>query len=62
MLCYLAAVPLLVYGVLLGLEVIDRTDGNVAVLCIVEAVAVVFTIKATVEKYRRRFHRDSSVR
>lgn len=55
--CYMAAWPLLAYGLLLALNVIDRTDANVAVLCIVEAVAVVFSIKATVDKYRRGGHR-----
>lgn len=54
--CYMPAWPLLVYGLLLAFNIIDRSDANVAVLCIVEAVTVVFSIKATVEKYRRRGH------
>lgn len=52
--CYSAAVPLLVYGVLLALDVIDRTDANVAVLVLAEAVAVVLTVRATIHRYRGR--------
>lgn len=62
MMCYAAALPLLIYGLLLAFEVIDRSDGNVAVLCIIESVAVFFTIKATVDKYRKRPRRERPVR
>lgn len=51
-LCYSAAVPLFVYGVLLALDLIDRTDGNVAVLMLAEGAAVVLTVRGTVERYR----------
>lgn len=52
--CYSAALPLFVYGVLLGLNVIDRTDGNVAALMLAEGVAVVFTVRGTIARYRRK--------
>lgn len=54
--CYTAAFPLLVYGLLLAFDVIDRSDANLAVLVLCESVAVVVTVWATVHKYRGGRH------
>lgn len=51
--CYSAAVPLGVYGLLLAFDVIDRTDANVAVLFLVECFAVVLTVWGSIRRYRR---------
>lgn len=52
MLCYSAAVPLLIYGLLLATDVMGRTDGNVAALMLAECVAVVFTVRALARRYK----------
>jgi len=52
--CYAAAVPLLVYGLLLATDIMGRSDGNVAVLMLSEFVAVVITVRALARRYRSR--------
>jgi hypothetical protein len=55
--CYLAALPLFIYGLLLAFNVMGRTDGNVAVLVLAEAVAVVFTVRALARRYNPKRRR-----
>lgn len=52
--CYSAAIPLLIYGLLLAFGLITRTDANVAVLFLVEAVAVTLTVRALARRYKPR--------
>jgi hypothetical protein len=51
---YAAVLPLLVYGLLLAFDAISRSDGNVAVLVLVEAVAVFLSIQGLARRYTRR--------
>lgn len=50
--CYTAALPLAIYGLLLALDVITRSDASQAILLFCEAAAVVVTIRALRERYR----------
>lgn len=50
--CYAAAVPLLIYGLLLATDLMGRSDGNVAALMLSEFVAVVLTVRALARRYR----------
>jgi hypothetical protein len=50
--CYAAAVPLLIYGLLLATDIMGRSDGNVAALMLSEFVAVVITVRALARRYR----------
>jgi hypothetical protein len=50
--CYAAAVPLLIYGLLLATDIMGRSDGNVAALMLSEFVAVIITVRALARRYR----------
>jgi hypothetical protein len=52
--CYAAAVPLLIYGLLLATDLMGRSDANVAVLMLSEFVAVVVSVRALARRYRAR--------
>lgn len=53
--CYTAALPLLIYALLLMVGVVNSSDnGSVAVLLVVEAVAVVITVYNLALRYRPR--------
>lgn len=52
--CYAAAVPLLIYGLLLATDLMGRSDGNVAALMLSEFVAVVITVRALARRYKAR--------
>jgi hypothetical protein len=54
-LCYTAAVPLGVYGLLLAFDVIERTDASVVIVFLAECVAVAITVRASLEYYRSWF-------
>lgn len=48
---YIAALPLALYAVLIGADVLERSDLAVAVLLIVEAIAIAITLRALYRRY-----------
>lgn len=51
---YAAVLPLLIYGLLLAFDVISRTDDDVAVLVLTEALAVFLTVRGLAQRYSGR--------